>query len=452
MTSKQLNSDNSQKHREQWFIALNRFGLGAKLGQIDAVKGSPKAWLLNQIKQPEFNFDEKLPSSADIIVRDVQLQKSKGVKQKKILRDSFFATYNNFTNESIAHQINTNTGFEWRILNFFSNHFSVTNDNSLLAGLAPTLEREAIVPNLFGQFEDLLLSVVQHPAMLHYLDNVQSFGPNSKIGINRDKGLNENLGREILELHTMGVGGGYSQADVVALAKGITGWTLGNPKQGETAEFIFREQGHEPGSFVLLGEEVTQSGIAQGKAMLSRICSHPSTADYICTKVAKHFIADSPPTALVESLKHTWAKTNGNLASVFSALINHEASWHSNNSKFKPPQDYVISVLRAIPNNLHPTGNDTRKVMEMFGQGPFMAGSPAGYEDSEQYWNTPAAILNRVDWVYQIVSTFSGNIESLFNSFNMNFQNKQTYNLVAGADTKQNALLLYFVNPEFMRR
>ena len=452
MTTDKQQPTSKQNNRDSWFIAFNRFGLGAKLGQIDTVTGTPKHWLLEQIKQPQFNFDPALPSSNDIILRDAKLKKTKGFDEKQKLRVSFFASFNEMVSNSLQQELTTHTGFEWRVLNFFSNHFSVTKDDYLSAGLAPTLEREAIAPHLFGRFEDMLLAVVQHPTMLHYLDNVNSFGPNSIIGKNRNKGLNENLAREILELHTMGVNGGYTQADVIALAKGITGWSVGNPNKKEKPTFVYRERGHEPGNFVLLNTTHKQDGIAQGTRMLSQICNHPSTAHYICTKIAKHFVSSTPSNALVQHLTNTWTQSNGHLAQVFSALIQHEDSWKPTKAKFKTPHDYIISTVRALPKNLWPTPNKLRKTMEMFGHGPFMAGSPAGYEDSEEYWNTPSAILNRVDWVYQLVANFNDDITPVFNSLDMSFANSETYNVIAGADTRQNALLLYFANPDFMRR
>ncbi len=192
-------------------------------------------------------------------------------------------------------------GFVERLVVFWSNHFCISANKGGLARMwAGSFEREAIRPHVLGRFGDMLKAVEQHPAMLFFLDNQQSLGPESRAGVNRKRGLNENLAREILELHTLGVGGGYSQDDVTSLARIITGWTFAG-RQGQLGapgSFVFNANAHQPGAQRLLGKIYENNGVAQGEAALADIARHPSTAKFIATKFARHFVADDPPPAL----------------------------------------------------------------------------------------------------------------------------------------------------------
>ena len=185
----------------------------------------------------------------------------------------------------------------------------MTANGRLMAGLSATLEREAIAPNLFGNFESMLLAVEQHPAMLIYLNNEKSFGPNSRISKRHKKGLNENLAREILELHTLGVNGGYLQEDVIELAKAITGWSVFNPQKERNTGFTFRKNGHEPGTRILLGKRYPNEGIEQGENMLRDLAMNPATVKYICYKLAHHFVGEAPLQSLLNNMENTCVKT-----------------------------------------------------------------------------------------------------------------------------------------------
>ena len=197
-------------------------------------------------------------------------------------------------------------GFAERLVAFWSNHFCISANKGELARMwAGSFEREAIRPHVLGRFGDMLKAVEQHPAMLFFLDNQQSLGPDSRAGQNRKRGLNENLAREIMELHTLGVGGGYSQDDVTSLARIITGWTFAG-RQGQLGtpgSFVFNANAHQPGAQRLLGKVYENNGVGQGEAALADIARHPSTAKFIATKFARHFVADDPPPALVARLQ-----------------------------------------------------------------------------------------------------------------------------------------------------
>ena len=221
-------------------------------------------------------------------------------------------------------------GFGERLAMFWANHFAISAAKGPhVRVIAGAFEREAIRPHVFGRFADMLLAVETHPAMLFFLDNQQSFGPNSVAGQNRKRGLNENLAREILELHTLGVNGGYTQDDVTSLARIITGWTVvgREGRLGPPGTFAFFANAHEPGDQRLLGKTYVDAGFEQGRAALMDLARHPATATHVAVKLARHFISDDPPKALIDKLATTFKATEGDLAAVSTALVEAEESW-----------------------------------------------------------------------------------------------------------------------------
>jgi uncharacterized protein (DUF1800 family) len=321
-----------------------------------------------------------------------------------------------------------------------------------MVGLSGTLEREAIAPNLLGSFEDLLLAVEQHPAMLIYLNNEKSFGPNSRIAKKRKIGLNENLAREIMELHTLGVDGGYSQGDVIELAKGITGWSVKNPIKERSAGFIFRPYAHEPGSRNLLGKEYGQKGIAQGQQMLRDLAMHPATAKYVCFKLAHHFVAENPPASLLNKMEMTWMKTGGNLKQVMVSLFSADEAWSASVQKFKTPREFIISTNRAIAlKNIKPKALYNSLVS--LGQQPFNAGSPAGFSDDESDWLGASALMARIDWSTMVSGYLKrSNAEKLMTVALGDSVSQHTYQSVMRAESRQQAMTLLLMSPEFQRR
>src|SRR6516165_2589924 len=240
---------------------------------------------------------------------------------------------------------NAEIGLVERLVWFWSNHFCVSADQDV--AMVGAYEREAIRPHVLGRFADLLQAVESHPAMLFYLDNVQSMGADSIAGINQDKGLNENLARETLELHTLGVRSGYSQADVTNFAKVLTGWTWLRPEEPvHGGEFAFVRRFHEPGDQVVLGTRYTEGGLDQGRAVLADLARHPATAQHIGEKLARHFVADDPPPALAAKLAKTFLDTDGDLKQVVRTLMTAEESWTAPRQKLKPPAEWIAGVIR----------------------------------------------------------------------------------------------------------
>ena len=252
--------------------------------------------------------------------------------------------------------------------------------------MAGAYEREAIRPHVLGKFADMLLAVESHPAMLYYLDNAQSIGPNSIAGLNRDKGLNENLARETMELHTLGVRSGYTQDDVTRFAKVLTGWTLiplrGDPERG--GEFVFNKRMHEPGDQTLLGKRYAEGGMEQGHAVLADLARHPATATHIATKLARHFIADQPPQPLIDRLTKTFRDTDGDLKEMSRALINAPESWSASRTKLKAPSVWIASALRIthVPVPLP----RTLVAQEQLGEPLWRPPAPNGFSDDEASW------------------------------------------------------------------
>jgi uncharacterized protein (DUF1800 family) len=321
-----------------------------------------------------------------------------------------------------------------------------------MVGLAATLEREAIAPNLLGNFSDMLLAVEQHPAMLIYLNNEKSFGPNSRLAKKRKVGLNENLAREILELHTLGVDGGYHQEDVIELAKGITGWSVKSPKRDNGTGFIFRAYGHEPGARKLLGKKYSDDGIAQGKEMLGDLAMQPATINHVCTKIAQYFVCQNPPKSLINKMEVTWLKTQGNIKQVMLSLFNSDEAWLPSAQKFKTPREFLISTYRAIaPHKIN--SRELFNALTSLGQKPFSAGSPAGFSNDEKDWLSESALMARVDWSTMFASYHKrANSEKIMKKSLGSSVSQHTYQLVMRAETRQQATTLFLMSPEFQRR
>lgn len=437
---------------KQALIAANRFGYGASQQQLLLAKDDPKQWLRQQLTPVV--FDTSLPSFNDMAGYLADYQKKK--KQQKMLGKSYkrpkehIEAIRQLTADSTMQAITMDNSISWRLLDFFSNHFSVSAQGQKMSAIAPTLEREAIGPNLLGSFNDLLMSVIKHPAMLVYLNNEKSAGNNSKLA-RKGRGLNENLAREILELHTLGVNGGYSQQDVIALANGISGWSLKRPKNGKRAGFVFRRPAHEPGSQTLLGITYRQRGLEQGEAMLEDLAKHPATSRYVCTKLATHFISDTPSPVLVEKLVQRWQQSNGNIKQVMLALIDADESWQGASQKFKTPRDFVISSLRFLKAKPRKSRALIR-TLSVLGQQPFKAGSPAGYGDTASHWDGANALMARIDWAAQLansrhakkLSNIEHQLKALLSSSN--------YTMVMRAESRQQSLALALMSPEFQRR
>jgi len=360
----------------------------------------------------------------------------------------------------------TDYPFHERLVHFWSNHFAVSADKQPLSAIAGLYENEAIRPNINGSFADLLIACEQHPAMITYLDNQRSVGPNSALARranraqrDREVGLNENLAREILELHTVGVDGGYTQEDVTTFAKVITGWSIGGAgdagrfAEGDPGTFEFRETMHEPGSQTILGKRYSQSGIDQGIAVLRDLAVHPSTARFLVTKLARHFVADDPAQSLLDDLVDTYLTSGGELTKVYEALVGAEVAWIEAHSKYKTPNDFVISTFRAFD---HVPVN-TRFVvgaLDLMGQTPFRPGSPAGWPDTAEHWGGADALYKRIEWsntVSRVVGSRVNPVE-LGDAILGPAFGAEARKAISRAESNVQGMTLLLASPDFQRR
>lgn len=415
--------------------AVNRFGLGARANELQQIGGDPRGWLLSQLgATAPIPALQGLTDSAGYLdlYASVQQQRSqlrkrgdagnaggdtppggrntlrRALQQELVLRQQVAVT--------------SAQGFRERLVRFWSNHFAISIDKRIASLFAAPMEREAIRPHASGRFADLLLAVEHHPGMLLYLDNAQSIGSDSRLGMlaarrgaakpnARKRGLNENLAREILELHTVGVDAGYSQQDVIEFARAITGWSVArrDDRSGLDSRdgFVFRAAAHEPGVRNVFGTRYRQSGEQQGVAILRDLAVHPATARHLSLKLARHFVADQPPPMLVERMVKTWLASEGDLARVCQVMVEDDLAWQSGLHKFKTPDDFFVSALRGCGLDAE---RDIALALQMqgkLGQPIFQPRSPAGFADVAAEWSGQDALFKRVQAAQAIADRVS---------------------------------------------
>ena len=441
-------------------LALNRFGLGAR--PDDAPPADPQRWLLSQFDRydPLPGAWQPLPRTPALV--DVWNTMQRSVRQapegqRSGIREAYLREGSREYQAGVGARTNsalqTATPFVERLVHFWSNHFAVSVDKLLIVGLAGSYEADAIRPSVLGRFEDLLLAAVRHPAMLLYLDQAQSTGPGSMMGT-RGRGLNENLAREILELHTLGVRSGYTQQDVTEFARALTGWTLpGDGGAAGGATFRFVPALHEPGPRAVLGRAYAEGGEEQARAVIHDLVATPATALHIARKLARHFVADEPPQALVQRLADTFARTNGDLPSVYRELVAAPEAWQTAGAKFKSPWDWSISSLRALGRSALPPMR-AAGLMTQLGQPVWRPGSPAGYNDLTATWAAPDALMRRVEVAQSLAQEAGGGIDarSLAPRVLPGALTDATADAIARAESGGTALALLLVSPEFLRR
>ncbi len=361
--------------------------------------------------------------------------------------------------------------FVERLVHFWANHFAVSADKLTVIGLAGLLEFEAVRPNVLGSFRDMLVAVEQHPAMLLYLDQAQSIGPNSPAAAlaarfargRPRRGLNENLAREILELHTLGVDGGYSQADVTELARAMTGWTVDGLTRGPAARLIgssggpgsfhFAERIHEPGARTIMGRAYAQAGQGQARAVLDHLAAHPATARHLATKLARHFAGDEPPPAMVARLTRAWLGSGGDLPTVYRAIVDSPEAWRPAAAKFRTPWDWSLAALRAVGSR-RVEAPAAGGLLAQLGQPVWRPGSPAGYDDIAASWAGPDALMRRVEAAERIAGRAGELVDAraLAPRLLPGALGDATAQAIARAESPAQGLALLLVSPEFLRR
>ena len=458
--------------------AANRFGLGARPGELTAIGSDARGWLSRQITgtRPVPQEIAGLPTSATALQtfakalqqrrkqRDDTDKDDNAAKRTENGRKQIAAMYQEQVAARYRLAIRTEEPFRERLVHFWTNHFAVSADKAQVVGLAGTLENEAIRPHLQGRFVDLLLVVEAHPAMILYLDNQASIGPNSPLAQRAAKrangerklDINENLAREILELHTLGVNGGYTQADVTTFARALTGWSIAaaRGKQSERAgQFEFREPAHEPGAKRILGKSYKEEGVAQPRAVLQDLAVHPATARHIATKLARHFIADDPPRSAVDRLAKVFRDTDGDLPSLHRALVESPEAWQQGAVKFKTPHDFVVSTFRML-DFVPQQPQQILAPFQLLGQRPYTPGSPAGWPDTAGQWDGPDALLKRIEWASAVGKRMGSKVQPI----EVGAQSlgtalaERTRVAISRAESAAQGMALLLASPEFQRR
>ncbi len=290
---------------------------------------------------------------------------------------------------------------------FWFNHFNVYYDKGSDRFLIPAYEREAIRPHVLGKFRDLLEATAKSPAMLFYLDNFQSVGPNSAVNArapkNRRRGLNENYGRELMELHTLGVDGGYTQKDVTEVARCFTGWTIQEPRKG--GSFFYNDKLHDKGEKVVLGVTIPAGGgIEDGEKVLDILASSPATAKFISTKLAQRFVADNPPPELIGRMAATFLKSGGDIREVMRTMLNSKEFWSQGayHAKVKTPFEMVASAVRALDANVDDAFALANQIGNL-GEPLYRKQEPTGYSNVNAEWVNSAALLGRMNFALALV-------------------------------------------------
>ena len=446
-------------------IACNRFGLGAAPGEIESVASDPKAWLSKQL---DSTLSDTFPSSglsttADTLYEFMMLNRERRALKKsgaditditKKRRNFLRSTQKTETDRRLNFSVETQSPFYERLTRFWTNHFSVSAKNGQMRLIVGAYEREAIRPNIMGSFANLAEQAIFHPAMLMYLDNQGSIGPNSKVGLRRAKGLNENLAREVMELHTITTNAHYSQEDVTEFARALTGWTIRrNWKRPDLfGRSAFGKNRHEPGIRYVLGQPYDEAGGDQAKNILLDFCSNENTAHNVAYKLAKHFLADSPPATLVDKLKAAFLDTGGNLKAVYEVLIDAYEMWESAPQKVKTPQELITSTARLIGLDAAMT-NRPNAVLRSFAQTQFGAPTPEGWSDDAADWIGADALTKRIEWANRV-----GKRNADLDALDLIQQalgetlGDDSRESIARAESASDALALALLCPEFQRR
>jgi uncharacterized protein (DUF1800 family) len=469
-------------------LALHRFGLGPRAGSIAVVASDPRGALLAELDRAgagHIGDGDLLTSGTAARVAFAYQQAQRAARQAERAAQQANAPMSGGSPEmkdqsatppapapmrnpgpGVPQQIylseakarinaalDAEIGFVERLVWFWSNHFCVSADKGNVRQICGAYEREVIRANVLGRFSDMLLAVESHPAMLIYLDNARSIGPDSIAGLRQKRGLNENLAREILELHTLGVRTVYTQEDVTRFANVITGWTFvpfrQDPLRG--GEFEFNPRMHQPGAQTVVGRSYPAAGLQQGRAVLAALARHPATANHVAAKLARHFVADEPPPALVERLAKRFLATQGDLKQMAKALVAAPEAWEAPRAKLKRPGEWVVGMLRAAG----VTPPDIGPVMQahnLLGEPLWRPPAPNGFADESAPWLD--GLTQRLDIANQFARRVGAEADprDVFEQALAPLASTETRQAILRAESRPQALALLFMAPEFQRR
>ncbi|MEM8870979.1 MAG: DUF1800 domain-containing protein [Pseudomonadota bacterium] len=445
-------------------IASARFGTGAAPGQ--AAPNSPAA-LLQGLQMPEPRLGGEIPGleARDALLVDQRKARklratdaAEAKVQEKKVTDRYRAIIMGDRRRLLARAIGGPSGLRERLAWFWADHFTVAADGRRRSLLAHDLVETAIRPNITGRFAKLLREVVQHPAMLVYLNQARSVGPNSPVGKRRNAGLNENLAREVLELHTLGVDAGYTQSDVREFAELLTGLSV------EDGRFAFKPRLAEPGAENVLGAEYgggKKARLRDVNKVLRDLAMRPQTARHLAAKLIRHFVTLTPDESYVEAVADAYLGSNGDLMATYAALVDDPRAWELPLQKAKTPIHFIVSSVRA----LGVTGQDVMGFkprmlntlaiapMATMGQPLMRPIGPDGWSEDPTDWITPSGLAARVHWANSLVQTRGDDRDPrqfLDQTLGV-LASPLLQRAVGGAETRHEGLTLVLASPEFNR-
>lgn len=410
--------------------ALSRLTFGPRPGDVDRVRRvGLETWI-----------DQQLDPARQERARDARPQTSPATSPRfgspRDARRAARAAIEDLASTRLQRAISSERQLEEMLVDFWFNHFNVFAGKGRVAMYLPAYERDAIRPHVLGRFRDLLGATARHPAMLFYLDNWLSVDPDTPMG--RRRGLNENYARELLELHTLGVDGGYTQQDIVEVARAFTGWTIGpadgmrmprrratpgsvvgagSSRLGTAAEaggFRFARMLHDDGEKVVLGHRIAGGGgVDDGERVLDIVASHPATARHIATKLARRFVSDDPSASLVTRVAARFMETDGNLREMVRAIVTSPEFFapETRNAKVKTPLEFVVGAVRASGMETPDTAVMVRALRQL-GMPMYMCQPPTGYDDTADTWISPGALVTRINVAQQLAGARAAVVSS----------------------------------------
>jgi len=448
-------SDTKLSDRQRALHALNRLAFGPRPGDVDAVmKDGVNTWIEQQLHPegiPDRAVEARIAALPTMTMSNAQIVKTyyepvlmvrkkanadakdgevdKKEARREYMRDVPFDkrpqnVMNDLLTERIVRAAESDRQLNEVMVDFWMNHFNVFAGKGIDRFLLTSYERDVIRPHIWGRFEDLLMATAKSPAMLFYLDNARSVAaPENRPEIaqrfarramemnpqrkKQQGGLNENYAREIMELHTLGVDGGYTQKDVTELARVLTGWTItGERDGGQGAAFIFRPMLHDSGSKTVLGIRFPAGGgITEGEKMIHVLAHHPATAHHIALQLCQRLVADDPPPALVDRVAAKFLATDGDLRETVRAVISSPEFWDpkSYRAKVKSPFEYAISAVRAV-NAQITDATPIARSLQQIGEPLYGAQPPTGYSDKADVWINTGALMNRLNFALALAS------------------------------------------------
>lgn len=431
-------------------LVFQRFGLGAKPGGLARIGDDPKAALAAELNTPGVALitDPRVPSYAEACVASQTPRPAPDVVRTK--------EYNARLDKHMQPEI----GFVERLVMFWSNHFAMSLKKSqAVRAVLGQFERDIIRKNVLGSFPTMLREVMTHPGMIWYLDNEESIGEESEVGLKKRVSYTENLAREMMELHTVGTGS-FTESDVKALAKMLTGWThvrKADPLPADYGQFMFRADWHQPGPQVFFGQQIPEGGVEQALTAFDILAAHPMTARRIATKLLRHFVTDEPSEEMIAPVAQAFLNTGGDLRAVVVAMLDLPASWSTPMKKIRTPYEMVIAQFRALGVRLPETEERLfDNILGTLNQPMWDPPSPEGFADETANWLSPNAIAYRLDAVQKLSNVLGKlkpvNPATLANSLYGSALSKPTRERVAAGGSQLAGLTILFASPEFQRR